>query len=315
MELGESREPTATEIIMDTQTEIKELVKMALLNVNSMITFRESLEKLLDKNLQEIKNEELRRTAKKSLEQFAFNQLQQMNNILDLKNLPLIVVFASQIQNNTKKAFQVEINNLWQNIGRTTVNKAFSQLGNSQAMVKNNQSLYGHSELVTRYEEQQDALNRLRTKTRLVICDTHSDCSDRCFPWQGRVYSLDGTSGITDDGREYVPLEEATNVIDKYGYKNGLLGFNCRHKLMPYQRGKKPVNVTKREQTVQNEITTKQRAMEIKIRANKEKALSFKGIDNDKYKLYRNNVTNLLNEYKEFCKMHNRVEYRSRINI
>ena len=59
-------------------------------------------------------------------------------------------------------------------------------------------------------KKQQEMLNRLKKVTRLVICDTHSDCSERCSRWQGGIYSLDGTEGYTEDGKKYDPLEKAT---------------------------------------------------------------------------------------------------------
>lgn len=313
MDLGNSREQTASEIIIDTQTEIKMLVKKAIRSIT--INFKGELDKLLETNLKDIKNEELRETARKSLERFAYDELRKTSEMIGLGNLPLIVAFAQGVSTSAKKQIQAEIDIVWNNVERGTLNNAFSQLGNSQAMVRNNQSLYGHSELVARYEERENMLNRLRERTNLVVCDTHSDCSDRCFPWQGRVYSLDGTTGYTSDGRKYVPLEEATNVIDKYGYKNGLLGFNCRHKLVAYKDGLRPNKVTKKEQRIQNELTAKQRLLEREIRYSKDLAIGFKGIDKDKFKYYSQKTRNLTAEYRQFCRDNNRVEYRSRLQI
>lgn len=313
MDLGNSREQTASEIIIDTQTEIKMLVKKAIRSIT--INFKSELDKLLETNLKDIKNEELRETARKSLERFAYDELRKTSEMIGLGNLPLIVAFAQGVSTGAKKQIQAEIDIVWNNVERGTLNNAFSQLGNSQAMVRNNQSLYGHSELVARYEERENMLNRLRERTNLVVCDTHSDCSDRCFPWQGRVYSLDGTTGYTSDGRKYVPLEEATDVIDKYGYKNGLLGFNCRHKLVAYKDGLRPNKVTKKEQRIQNELTAKQRLLEREIRYSKDLAMGFKGIDKDKFKYYSQKAGNLMAEYRQFCRDNNRVEYRSRLQI
>ncbi len=98
--------------------------------------------------------------------------------------------------------------------------------------VSGRNSLRNRAEMEVRYQGHLDNIQRLRDSgARLVVASTHSDCSERCRPWQGRVYSLDGTSGTTDDGRKYVPLETATDVwyTTKAGkrYKNGLLGFNC----------------------------------------------------------------------------------------
>lgn len=90
-------------------------------------------------------------------------------------------------------------------------------------------SLRARAELEVRYQSHVDEINDLKASgTKLVIASTHADCSERCAPWQGRVYSLDGTTGTTDDGRKYVPLEVATQRnFTKKGVPNGLMGFNC----------------------------------------------------------------------------------------
>ena len=103
---------------------------------------------------------------------------------------------------------------------------------------KNPDDITGHNslrnlaEMEVRYAANRKSIADLKAAgVRLVIASTHADCSKRCRPYQGRVYSLDGTSGVTDDGRKFVPLEEATEIpyTTKAGktYMNGLLGFNC----------------------------------------------------------------------------------------
>lgn len=316
MNLGNSREQTITEILMDTQTEIKELIKYAIVNVSYMINFNERALKLIDFNLREIKDEELKEVARNTLLKFAQKEYQQMSLLLNLGQLPIILAFAEY---NIKSGLNVneaqkQINENINNLDRQTINKAYSQLGNSQAKVSNHQSLYGYSELNARFKEQQEMLENLKKETNLVICDTHSDCSDRCFEWQGRVYSLDGTYGTTSDGRKYIPLEVATNAMFK-GHRNGLLGYNCRHKLRPYKDGVTPVRVSKAEQQEQQRISNTQRALEREIRYSKDLALTFKGIDAEKYSYYKNKTSVLTSEYRQFCHDNNRVEYRSRLKI
>ena len=52
MDIASSRPQTLTEIVMDTQTEIKDIIKEALFSVLVMITFTTRLKKLLDKTWQ-----------------------------------------------------------------------------------------------------------------------------------------------------------------------------------------------------------------------------------------------------------------------
>lgn len=90
-------------------------------------------------------------------------------------------------------------------------------------------SLRARAELEVRYQSHVDEIDSLKQDgVKLVICSVHADCSERCAPWQGKVYSLDGTTGTTDDGRKFVPLEIATQRnFTKKGVPNGLMGFNC----------------------------------------------------------------------------------------
>ena len=316
MDLGNSREQTATEILMDCQTELKILIRDAMRSVLLMAKFEQEKKKIIDTALEQINNEQLKEKARTALNDFANKEFKTMVTMLNLGNMPLIVAFAGRdmLKAIDLKSSQKELNKNISKLGKGELNKAFTNLGNSQAKVSYSQSLYGYSEMTARYEEQQNMLNKLKEKTKLIICDTHSDCSDRCFPWQGRVYSLDGTSGTTSDGRRYVPLEEATNAIYK-GRRNGLLSWGCRHKLEAYRDGLKPVNVSKQEQQREKSISDHQRLLEREIRSMKDMAQSFKNIDADKVRFYTDRVKKLTSEYQIFCKENNRVEYRSRLTI
>lgn len=306
-----SREFTDTEIIMDTQTEVKLLIKNALINARYMVEFREQLEKVIDEGLAEVKNEELKARARRSLIEFGLNEYNELVKKLEYDDWVLLIALLGNKKIINNKAVQKAINS---KIDINKLNSAFTNLGDSNAKVGRMQSLRSFSELTARHEKQKEMIETLSQKTRLVICDTHSDCSDRCFKWQGRVYSLDGTSGVTEDGREYVPLETATNVIDKYGHRNGLLGYNCRHKLVEFKVGLRPVRVTKEEQKRESEITATQRLYEQEIRKQKERALLY-GRGTNVYKQARENIRELTSKYEEFCINNGRTIYRSRIKV
>lgn len=316
MDLGNSREQTATEILMDCQTELKILIRDAMYSVLLMAKFEQEKRKIIDNALEQIKNEQLREKARIALNDFANKEYKTMVSMLNLGNMPLVVAFAGRdmLKAIDLKSSQKELNKALNGLGKVELNKAFTNLGNSQAKVSYSHSLYGYAEMTARYEEQQKMVNNLKEKTNLVICDTHSDCSDRCFRWQGRVYSLDGTSGTTSDGRKYVPLDVAVKNTD-YGVNNGLLGFNCRHKLVAYKDGLKPVKVSKQEQQREKKISDHQRLLEREIRTMKDMAQSFKNVDANKVKFYTERAKTLTSEYIQFCRDNNRVEYRSRLQI
>mgnify|MGYP001810112677 CR=1 FL=1 len=99
-------------------------------------------------------------------------------------------------------------------------------------------NLRNFAEMRVRYTENLKDVAELKSKgTKLVWTSSHQDASPRCAPWQGRLYSLDGTSG-TIDGIKYTPLDEA--ILGPRGDGNGIInGYNCRHRLTEYIPGQK----------------------------------------------------------------------------
>ena len=204
---------------------------------------------------------------------------------------------------------------------RDNVKPALDRLAAQQARdpddVSGRNTLRNRAEMEVRYNEQMEQIAELREQgVNLVICSTHADCSERCRPWQGRVYSLDGTRGRTDDGRSYVPLEEATDIYytTKAGktYKNGLLGFNCRHFLVPYKSGYRFPKPNAAEERREYEITQEQRRLETVVRKWRTKAVEYKNTDRENYLKARRNAIAANKAYIEYSKQHNRAYYPSR---
>ena len=184
-------------------------------------------------------------------------------------------------------------------------------------------SLRNRAEFEVRGQAQQDSIDGFRSRgVKLVICSTHADCSERCRPYQGRVYSLDGTRGRTDDGRDYVPLEEATNnprdsYVTKAGkvWQNGLLGFNCRHFLVEYKSGyhfPKPDVKAERKEYM---ITETQRRLERNVREWRTRAVEAKGVNPEEYKYARKKAIEWNKRYIEYSQKNDRAYYPSRTKI
>lgn len=299
------------EIIADLETEVKLLIKNTVFNVGDWVKFQGRVDKLIDESVKELENEAMADIIRRTIKQFANNEYSKLIKYLDFGSLPLIVGITGALLE--LKGMQEFVNEKVSTFPIRKIETGFSNLATSTPKVDNRQPLYNYAEMQERYEKQQTMVQELRAKTNLVICDTHSNCSDRCFKWQGRVYSLDGTYGTTSDGRKYVPLEEATQARDKYGNINGLLGYNCRHKLTEFQDGLRPVVVSKEEQKKQYAINIEQRTYENEIRKHKQRAeLSIIPSEQSKY---RAKARELTAEYKAFCNKNNVVEYRSRLKI
>lgn len=181
-------------------------------------------------------------------------------------------------------------------------------------------SLRNRAEMEVRYAKHlEDIANLKASGVRLVIASVHADCSKRCSPWQGKVYSLDGSYGRTDDGRNFQPLEIATDVYytTKVGkvYKNGLLGFNCRHYLVPYEKGYRFPKPNAKEERKQREITERQRELERTVRAWEARAIEAKGVDGKGYQEALEKAKAWRSKYIAFSRKNGRAYYPSRLQI
>ena len=183
-----------------------------------------------------------------------------------------------------------------------------------------------------RYEWQQEQLQKLYDSgVDLVWINTHANCSERCEPWQGKLYSISGKSG-TIDGIPYQPL---TNATDRYEttksgktYINGTLtGFNCRHTTTPYKKGNKPMHIPQEVIERQRAIESRQRELERRIRQYETRALGWrktsitalnkqeKMLAQNIYKHNRDLVKKWQEEYINFSKENNVAYYPSRLKI
>lgn len=207
---------------------------------------------------------------------------------------------------------------------RDNVKPALDRLARLQAKDPDDRTgrntLRNKAEMEVRYQAHLDEIASFKDRgVKLVIASTHADCSERCKPWQGLVYSLDGTSGTTDDGRRYQPLENATDVYytTKAGktYKNGLLGFNCRHFLIEYKSGYRFPNPDPEQERKQYAITVEQRRLEREVRKWRTVAVENKNVDRERYLEARRNAISANQEYIAFSKRHNRAYYPSRTKL
>lgn len=193
-------------------------------------------------------------------------------------------------------------------------------------------SLRASAERQIRYEWHEKNLQDLREKgVKLIWINTHANCSERCAPYQGRLYSLDKTSG-TIDNIPYEPLENVTEIYEttKSGkrWRNGILsGFNCRHTTKPYVKGYKPDHIPEDVLERQRAIDKRQRELERTVRKYESRYLGYKAIkDTAKTKEEKMLATKMCkhnrelikkwtNEYMQFSKENNVAYYPSRLKI
>ena len=175
-------------------------------------------------------------------------------------------------------------------------------------------SLRNKVEMAVRYQANQtDVANMKNEGVKLVWCSSHADASPRCSKWQGKLYSLDGTSG-TIDGIRYEPLD---NALNDNGGNSIINGYNCRHYLIEYEKGSSsPMTYTEKEIKKEYQIDQQQRNYENRIRHLKTEESLYKaqGKDEDARKA-RANYIKLNKAYQQYSIKNGRAYYPWRTQI
>lgn len=322
------------EALQEAETQLKLLAKTALVDGLSFLVANGRAREIIKKALAKVRSPTLRRDAYLSLRRFFQRIYLELRREIDrgLLIAALLILGIRRGEESDLQEAEYTLAYPYQPQGRELaerasraymrrVSRALKKLAKQRALdprdVTGRNSLRNLAEMQVRAEAQERDLQRLRDSgVRLVVCSAHENCSDRCFPWQGRVYSLNGTTGTTSDGRKYIPLEVATDIYytTKAGrvYKNGLLGFNCRHRLSPYKHGLKPEFVSEETQRREYAIDQRQRQYEREILHAREKALIFRGIDPEAAKKYQEQADRLNRDYIRYSRANGREAYPSR---
>ena len=338
-------------ILEEAETEIREVVQNEYFKRTSKTTLNEKIKRVIQRAIDRMDNKELKKIAIRSLLSFYERQYQELKNLSPLKLAFLIALTSLQGKGikgvetgilpskptlNQAREFLISrgvkpqylYGNALQKYSKDyieknitpTLDKLSKQFPLDPDDASGRMSLRGKAEMEVRYQHNLDMIDNLKKGgNKLVICSTHADCSERCAKWQGRVYSLDGTSGTTDDGRKYVPLEVATDIYytTKKGktYKNGLLGFNCRHYLVPYKSGYRFPKPNVQEERKEYAITLKQRQLEREVIKWKTEAVTCKRTDKTRYLYAKGKAEEWNDAYIKFSKENGRAYYPSRTKI
>lgn len=332
-------------LLQDAITRIKELVIKGGSQLQIQTIINEYANKFVDKATQQAIRRSLTNSANKMMYQYNYN-----NNVIQQAFIQKTVkAFAlgtgTTLQNKT---YTTDLNAIYSeyltgNINqrkcvdefRNTLNNAkkglflmrdYDKLVRQQVDLlasepakyvdKNGKaiSLRNKVEMSVRYQANlADVANMKNEGVKLVWISSHADASPRCRDHQGKLYSLDDTSG-TIDGISYTPLAD---VLRKNGGNSIINGYNCRHYLIEYKKGSKsPTSYNEKEIKKEYEIDQKQRNYENRIRHLKTKEALYKasGLDN-RAKAYRRQYIKLNQEYKNYSISKGRAYYEWRTRI
>ena len=139
---------------------------------------------------------------------------------------------------------------------------------------------------------------------QLIAVSSHMGARPKCAPYQGRIFSRNDTSGVTEDGNgnrvEYSPLSSTS-----FGEPDGLFGINCGHLQYPFIPG---VNVQRyfpydEEQNAERyKQFQRQRAMERDIRATKRECMMLQAAGDDEgLQKASQRLRRQKEKYSQFC--------------
>ena len=337
-----------TSLIDDLQTQLKILIVTAIIGGWAWSLVNAAVGKVIQE-ADEIEIVDLRERAKSSLLNFAtveYRRLSKATGDINLKLVDKVSAYEDKPTHRTAESLVTamsqsgmsvdgvmeygEMKGQWwtieQPLGEFSkdymkkVRSAFGDLAKSNAKddYASNVSLRNISEMTVRYDRKQAEKAKLeKDGVKLVWISAHANCSERCQAAQGKLYSLDGSSGEID-GHKYRPLEDVTEVYTttKAGksYRNGIIyGFNCRHYLIPYNHGNKPLEVPADIVAKQREINETQRAMERQVRDLRELAVTTP-VKSDSTEA-RKAAIKAYKEYKDYCREHKVAYYPSRVQV
>ena len=256
-----------------------------------------------------------------------FNQL-QANLVLDTKEL--IKIPKSSLK--TPKTVIQFINDNpkikgfpnMQNYGRE-MSKIMKDLGYKSADTETGATLWQKVELDLRHNAQLEKISQAMTSGNdLWWLSAHVDASERCAPWQGKLVSMSmppiNKAMYTGKKAGRTPIYSFTGIteqVDKYGYKNNIIvGFNCRHRLIPYngETTIRPDPYSAKDMKLERKLNSKMREFERKIRNLKAEARVkyAAGFKKEAVELSRQ-ATNLKKAYIQFAQKNDLVWYDYRI--
>lgn len=148
---------------------------------------------------------------------------------------------------------------------------------------------------------------------------SHAGARPLCAPYQGKIYSWDGSTGVVTDlyGVQY-PYEGIGNT--SYGQPAGIFGINCGHRPVTfvdgYSRPRFEPTQDEEENKKQYELSQKQRYLERQIRDEKTKALCYDAAgDKEAFDKAALRIKEKNTQYKEFCKANNLTQRPSNTQV
>ena len=151
----------------------------------------------------------------------------------------------------------------------------------------------------------------------LYQVSSHNGARPLCYPWQGKVISTSGRTGITQDIDGNEVIIHSQDEIESFRYGGGLFGANCRHYPMtfiPNFSSLKGEPQDPEENAKTYAESQQQRALERKLREEKRdlEVMKAQGASPEEIANQRERVRSASADIDQFCDETGRARKRSR---
>lgn len=343
-----------TIIIEDCTAELKKLLNVSVFSGMPFNLFLKKAFELIDEKTEEITENDLRLSARVTLKRYARIEFAKMRSVLlsraNFSFLALMLVQkiwnseTAKAKEDAYKSLQIiepqfrdyqpefapgkgkswrwglPLNEYMQDYMKK-VDEAAKMLAKDSAKDLDGLPLRLKAELYVRQQFHLEEMQKLREDgVEYVWISAHENCSPRCRPNQGKLYSMNGRTGVLN-GIPFRPIEAATDIyeITKKGkiYKNGTLsGFGCRHYTIPYNKnGERPPKLNDERIEQAWAIEKEQRRLERDVFHLRENYYAYKGNDDIKAQKFYRAAAEKKREYINFCKKNDIAWYPDRIRV
>lgn len=151
----------------------------------------------------------------------------------------------------------------------------------------------------------------------LYQVSSHNGARPLCYPWQGKVISTSGRTGITQDIDGNEVIIHSQDEIESFRYGGGLFGVQCGHYPMTFipnfssLKGEPQDPETNAKEYAESQ---QQRALERKLREEKRdlEVMKAQGATEDQLKAQREKVRSASADIDQFCDETGRTRKRNR---
>ena len=153
---------------------------------------------------------------------------------------------------------------------------------------------------------------------QLIEVSSHMGARPLCAPYQGRIFSRDGSKGVTTDGAGgkiyYTPLSETS-----YGQPAGLFGINCGHVQYPFAPGinfQRYFPYPEEENAERYKQFQRQRYLERQIRSTKRECMMLNETgDKEGFDKASLRLKNQRRQYSEYCRETGLKQHNDRTQV